>query len=746
MTKTCFIIEELYPKDLGGIGRLMHNILLHSHSLDPGHSLHVVMPAQSGQNRKTLSDSFANIVTFHYVDHDENIARRLNIAGLSNAAASRNLTEPFLKGMGYLDAILQAEKKIGAKFDHIEIPDHLGLGAILLSAKKAGVAFAQTDITCRVHSTLSLIIDHEPFYHSRNNWLAPRLEMERQSLRDADRVIVHLPALAKCNQTHFNLPDTWLEKVEVAFPPAIWPETSVPISDTGKDADFIFTSRFQPFKRPELFIRAALTLLNSKSDFTGNFRLISYGFDQYYIDDLRLMVPARFRPRIRIETNLSENTRQSAISSGRVVQCSAFESLCTLAFEISKAGRPLLLAKDCLAFGETGIWQDGDNCLMFDPDPGSLAAAMEHSRHWQPKTIVKTASDAYYFHKPAISPAPHKAESKAAIFIGPLLNQPDFDGFADYYKENPSARAFASEANILRFAAKEQKNLIQLHPHKTQGQQLREYVALADGPVVIASPNTLPSAGFITSGLACISPGQIYTSNSKTVDGRLNIYPGNMPSILASDYRFAPLCVMLHSDDCNIIGKQDDRDLLPRLLTRIAKSDLDIIHNPLPQLLEIKPLIDVLPDRRILGFDPSPAWHNGVRTIGIDLKSARFNDFLVVKPVDLTGQIDPVIALLKDTDLAFQLTADPGYSDRILAINIRNSGADGVAKVSLHQTGTDAALERHKNGQQCRNIRAGQAYQMRWGPLFDDANLVLVVSSDQDTSLEINEISVISRE
>jgi len=746
LTTTCFLIEELYPKDLGGIGRLMHNIFLHSHSLDPDHSLHVVMPAQSGQDQKILSETFAGIVTFHYVDSDQNIAKHLGIATLANAAATRNLKEPFLKGLRFLDAVLQAEKHIGSKFDHIEIPDHMGIGAVILSAKKAGVAFAQTDITCRVHSTLSLIINHEPFYHMRSDWLAPRLEMERQSLRDADRVIVHLPALAKCNQAHFNLPDAWLKKVETAFPPAIWPDTESPVSETEKDADFIFTSRFQPFKRPELFIMAALALLTSKSDFAGNFRLISYGFDQQYIDGLRLKVPAGFRSRIRIETNLPEQQRQSAIASGRVVHCSAFESLCTLAFEVSKAGRPLLLAKDCLAFGKTDIWQDGENCLMFDPDPDSLAAAMERSRHWHPKEIVKTTTDAYYFHQPASSIVPTKAETKADIFIGPLLTRPDFDRFAQYSRKNPSARAFASEADILLFKAKEHKNLIPFQARKCQGDQLCDLVSLANGPVVIASPNTLPTTGFIALGLACIKPGRIYTSNSKTVEGKLNIYPGKMPSILASDYRLAPLCLMLHSDDCNVIGKQDDRDLLPRLLARIAKSDLDITHNPLPQLIETKPFIDDLPDRRILGFDPSPAWINGVRTIGIDVKTATFNEFLLAKPVDLAGQITQKITLEKDTELTFKLVADTSYTDKIFALEINNSGSDGLAKVSLHQTPTDTAIEQHKNGQQCREIRARQAYQMRWGPLFNKTDLVLVISSDQETSLEINEVLVISRE
>ncbi len=746
MTKTCFIIEELFPKDQGGIGRLMHNIFFHSHSLDPEVALHVVMPAQTSKNQKMLSQAFSGIVTFHYLDTDQNIANRHGIESLATAKATRNLKDPFLKGFRFLDAVLQAEKTINAKFDHIEIPDHLGTGAVILSAKKAGVAFGETDITCRIHSSLSLIIDHEPFYHARSDWLASRLEMERQSLRDADRIIAHLPVLAQINQTHFNFPNHWLDKVETAFPPAIWPDAKTKITSTDKNADFIFTSRFQPFKRPELFIKAAITLLNSNSNFSGNFRLISYGFDRSYIDDLRLMIPAGFRARIRIETNLPENQRQQAISGGRVVHCSVFESLCALAFEVSKSGRPILLANDCQAFSQTDLWQDGTNCLMFDPDPQDLAAVMEKSRQWQPTTTVNCLPDPYYFHKPAKHALPIKSDSKVKIIVGPLLNQSDFDKFADFQKETKTSHAFASEENIRLFANKNQINLIPLNAGKCQGQQLRDQIALAKGPVVITTLNTLPTPEFIVSGLASVGPGQIYTSNSKTPTGRLNIYPGKMPSILMSDYRLSPLCVMLHSDDRAIIDKTDDKNLLPRTLARIAKSDLKVIHNPLPQLIETKPLIDALPDRRLLGFDPAPTWKNGVRTIGVDLKFAEFNDFLVSRAANIANQIDPKIALPKNTELAFSFAADANHSGKILAIKFKNSGADGTATVSLHASLSADAIEQHKAGQQCRNIRAGQAYQMRWGPLFDDAGLVLVVSSDHDTTLEIEEILLISRE
>ncbi len=749
MTKTCFIVNELYPKDLGGIGRLMHNILQHSHAINPDAELHVVLTAQRQSASQELIDFFADIATFHFFDTDENIAKNIGVSSLKNAAALRHLKQPVLTGLRILDTVLAAQNQIGADFDHIEIPDHMGVSALLISAKRSGIAFENTEITCRIHSSLSAIIAHEPFYHNRSDWLAPRLEMEHQSLRDADRIIAHFPSIADFNQQHFDLPKTWKHKVETSFPPAIWPAETAEITQTDPNADFIFTSRFQPFKRPELFIKAALALLESGSDYSGKFRLISYGFDREYIDSLRLMIPPKWRGRIRIEIDLPGDARKAAIQSGITVQPSAFESLCALAYEVSAAGRPILLAQDCLAFGKNERWNDGENCLLFPPTPQGLAKTMEKSRTWQPKSVANTTADPCYFHKPVTQNAKPKPHETALILIGPLLTKMDFEIFGKTNFGKFQKQAFASPENIARFAPDNPEDILKIPPSEFCGTVLRQTAARAGHPVLFATSNALPSQDFITTGLTCLTRGVVFSTNSKNLDGRLNIYPGKMPSIAATDYRLMPLCFMLHPADLDIINDQDDTHFMQRLLARIARSDLDIVLCPRPLVIETSPLIDIPPSRNLLGFDPDPHWKNQIQSIAIDVKTAQFTELLKDRPAnfkqnDIAGAFKVKISCEQPN--LVQLQSETSVSGQILAVKIRNTGKTGKATVSLHQTTEPNALERHNSGQNCRVIRANQTYQMRWGPMNQAAAPVLVLSADQDTEVEIDEFLVISRE
>ena len=43
MASVCFIVEELFPQDLGGIARLMHNIFHHAKLENPAAQIHVAM-------------------------------------------------------------------------------------------------------------------------------------------------------------------------------------------------------------------------------------------------------------------------------------------------------------------------------------------------------------------------------------------------------------------------------------------------------------------------------------------------------------------------------------------------------------------------------------------------------------------------------------------------------------------------------------------------------------------------------
>lgn len=750
MTTTCFILDELYPSDRGGIARLMHNTIHHAKATNPDHNFHVVL-ARKKPDDQTLIESFKGIATLHYFRPDFRVAERFGLANLHVSAVFKKQEDPVLREMRVLDAVTEAARLCGG-FDHIEIPDHMGLGSILVQAKRAGHGFQNTEITCRIHSTLSAIIDAEPFYHPRNDWLAPRLEMERYAVQNADRVVAHLPSIARFNQAHFEFDESWMDKVEVAFPPVIWPEVVAPPSPPVAK-DFIFTARFQPFKRPELFIKAATAMLDGGSDFSGNFRMISYGFDPDYIAYLRLLVPAHHRNRIRIETNISRKERLTAISQGIIVQPSKFESLCALAFEASVERRPLLLAKDCLAFGDDPHWVDQENCLLFAPNPASLAATMEKARHWQPSATVDTRPDASYFALPA-TPAKRHAALPVGLLIGPINDAKSMEDIsaliAPLQKFVSTIQLFGT---LLPELAPTDMDYHTLKDSDFQGAQWHRFAReLETEAVLLCTPDALPLARFATHGAQVVQPGTAYSSQSKdSVSRQMIIYPGKAKTMNVSDPRICPPCLMLHRNDLDLIDMSDDNALFPRLIARLARSPVGLVLSPAVNVIETA-FTESAPDQRLMGHEGAHPWQDGLRWIGVEPKNAARNSLLDIQPITLKLAIDAAqeCAAGKPLDLeaalaiAYPLNCDAETDNHVLAFQAIHAGTEGKISVSLQQAGEKEALAQHKQGKNCRVLKPGQAYQMRWGPLWESDVLTLVVSADITAKLRLDNPILIS--
>jgi len=728
----------------------MHNIVQHAKAADGKQNIHVVL-ARKPPKDKVLAAHFKGIATLHYLRPDLLVAERFGLANLRVNAVFKKQEAPFLRELRVLDAVLEAARSYGG-FDHIEIPDHMGLGAMLLQAKRAGYGFQKTEITCRIHSTLSMIIEAEPFYHPKSDWLAPRLEMERFALQNADRVVAHLPTIARHNQKHFGFDAGWMDKVEVAFPPVIWPVPEA-AKATAETTDFIFTARFQPFKRPALFIKAAIVMLESGSDYNGNFRMISYGFDPDYIDYLRLLVPARHRNRIRIETNVSPKDRLAAISSGIIVQPSKFESLCALAYEASAERRPLLLATDCLAFGDDPHWIDAENCLLFDPDPASLAAAMEKARAWRPGNAADTTPDPSYFTTPA-QPAERRAAASVGLLIGPVH---DADGIADMVTDLAPLAPFITGIRFFGTASPEAApdglDYHLLADSAFHGQQWR---ALAEGleaeAVILCAATALPLASFAVHGGQVVRPGVAYSSQSKLAGSRqMVVYPGKLKTMSVAEPRLCPPCIMLHREDLGLIDMADDHALFPRLIARLARSKHELVLSPVPNVREAG-YEPAAPDQRLLGFEGENPWQDGLRWIGVEPKTAARNGLLASQPVALTlhGDVDLIctadqpLTLETEPLATYALAADAPVENHVLALAARHMGGDGNITVSLHQVEPEAALAHHFEGRNCRVLKPGQAYKMRWGPLWQGGMLSLVVSAEKSARLSLNNPLLIS--
>ncbi len=744
MTRTCFILDELYPQDRGGIARLMHNIIHHAKSLDPSAELHVLLACEPPA-KAPLQAVFEGIATIHYFRPKPKCAARFGAKNLDLTAVFPRQADPATRELRVLDALLHATHTHGT-FDHIEIPDHMGLGTSILQAKQAGYGFAHTQITCRIHSTLSVIIEAEPFYHQRNDWLAPRLEMERYALRHADHVVAHLPTIARYNQTHFSFPKAWLEKVETTFPPVIWPEPEAPTAPSS-GGDFIFTSRFQPFKRPELFIKAAITLLESGSDYSGTFRLISYGFTPEYIDFLRLSVPARHRTRILIQTNVPAQDRLAAMAEGIIVQPSKYESLCALAYEASSANRPLLLATDCAAFADDPHWKEGENCLFFAPTPESLAETMEQARTWHPSKVVDTTPGAPYFLKPAKNTPTHPPFSNIAQLSGPVSGPKTIARLAKHTKPPHTINLFGYGPQ------KAPEPSLAYHPFSEGGIAAQQWHDLAQSlqseAVILHSPNALPTPAFIEDGAKIVRPGMAYSANSLDAStGQIIIYPGKFKTITLAEPRMCPPCIMLHREDLFRMISDDDTDLLPRFITRLAQSDITLAFSPAPRIVEHSPALTP-PLQRHLGYEQGPLWQDGFRWIGMATRPSQNTGLLTAQPLALT---------LKDkTDLncsakhavqfeiksprVFALQADQSLENAILSLTAINGSKASKISVSLQQsygaTPLKTALANHKKGQNVRVLLGGQEYAMRWGPIWHSQPLILVASAENPAKLRL---------
>lgn len=734
MVRTCFILDELYPENPGGIARLMHNLLHYAKQQDPSADLHIVL-ARKKPKAETLQAAFEGVATIHYLRTDFDTAARFGLSNLQIEAVFQKQAEPSLREYRILDAVMHAAHKHG-QFDHIEIPDHMGLGAIILQAKRARYAFENTEITCRIHSSLSAIISAEPFHHARNSWLAPRLEMERFALQHADRIIAHLPSLAPLNQKHFGFAASWLDKVEIAFPPVIWPTPSTPNTPaTGKD--FIFTSRFQPFKRPDLFIKAAITMLDSDTDYEGCFRLISYGFDRDYIDQLRMSIPRRHRRRIRIETNVSAAHRLAAMRGGIIVQPSKFESLCALAYEASIEGRPLLLASDCPAFGNDPHWVNGENCLLFAPSPAALAKTMERARTWKPTRAVTTTPDPLYFRTPANS-RPPSGKASLAVVVGPFENAAQLKGC------EAALRALNAPVRTYGMADISAKGYQRFTDSDFQGRQLQALAQSAGtDAVVLCSPQALPRVPFLNIGAKTVQANVAFSSQSRDeATKQMRVYSGKHNTMSIVEPRICPPCIMLHKTNLSLIDPSDDKDLMPRLQARLARSGIDLRLCPSPFVSVQSPEASA-PSDHILGYDAAPVWRAGLRWIGVDVKPALRDDVVAKKPLILQGKAGFKLSAQKPTTVAvkaaqaFALTPDLITADSIIALTTSHAAGQSPITISLHQTRADIALEAHAKGTNCRALKPGQSFQMRWGPIWQPDHLTLVVSSEGETKLLI---------
>jgi len=397
----CFVTNELYPLHKGGIGRLMYNFARHNAVLRTDVAFHILVPSRFPENMSDVTAAFKGLATIHRCaplgQRPEELAR-LAAAGPAKGWEFRDL---YMQSLEYFYGLLDIERRLGAPLGIAEFPDFGGWAMASVAAKRSGLAFRDTVLSVRLHSSQGLISRYEKYYHYPSRWLGAFLDAERELLTHADRVVGHVPSIAARNASHYGFSAAWRENVVIEFPlievDAEREVVDEPDAGDAEHPDFIFSSRLQPFKRPDLFVKAAIMLLDNRPQYRGIFRIASYGWDQSYIQSLKDLVPPSYAERIVFLEQLSSKARQVFLRRSVVVVPSDYESLCLFAFEASQIGRPVILNRACEAFGAFDRWVEGENCLMFDGTATDLARTMMAAVGWSPSAKVSVAPDVPYW-------------------------------------------------------------------------------------------------------------------------------------------------------------------------------------------------------------------------------------------------------------------------------------------------------------------------------------------------------------
>ncbi|WIG98108.1 glycosyltransferase [Myxococcus sp. SDU36] len=369
--KVCLVTDELHPFTNGGIGRIIHNLIVDSLRREAAVELHVLLPAFTQMKAEEVEAHFGGRVTAHVAE-----ARPLWEQGFDEG-------DVYPPPGAFTDALSHAHsmelmlhlRRLAAKgthFDVIEFPDYRGWSFCTSQEKFLGGGFQDTEITVRLHSTAGILAPYERTPPSRDQ--LEQFEVERKALYDADRVIAHIPGIAALNQTFYGFPETWLEKVIQEFPPVAERAGRAPAGGSSAP-DILFVTKVQSLKRPDLFVRGVSTFMRRFPQFSGRAVFACHAPNESYLSAIKALVPSDLRERFVFAGAVQE--RADLMSRGIVVIPSDFESLNLTAYETAAVGARLVLNGRCPAFVPGTPFADGVNCHTFDGSVDGLADALE---------------------------------------------------------------------------------------------------------------------------------------------------------------------------------------------------------------------------------------------------------------------------------------------------------------------------------------------------------------------------------
>lgn len=402
MINVCIVTDELHPFNGGGIGRMVSNFI----DGYPWSETRLFLLVKKGviPSGAEFANRFKRNIAYAEFDFANHPRRAWRHNEAMVAPFLDQDSSPFhSQSTAIMFALRRFQEAVGVEFDYIEFPDFRGWAHATEQEKLCQLGFAKATIVVRLHGTCGILDYYEPGHHDLSNYLIHLYDIERAALLNADLVVGHLPATVAFYQRFYAFPEAWQKRTVVNMPPIRLdgptqaPPTGGRKTDGGEGFLALFSTRIQAIKQPELFVRAAATLLyrHRRKDIVA--RLACGGWYPEFTDQVRQMIPADLRDRLTLNEPPSSAERDRLIAHSAFVVCSRFEALCLAAYEASLLGAITILNEACPAFGADSPWRDGENCLKFDGTASGLVAALEHALVRPHLAPVQTPVDPPYW-------------------------------------------------------------------------------------------------------------------------------------------------------------------------------------------------------------------------------------------------------------------------------------------------------------------------------------------------------------
>ncbi len=374
MGRLIFVTDELSPFTPGGIGRVIHNLLMSMEEADRRRSIVLLLDARV--SHAAFAAVFPSVLLVA-IDTNSGAGRFDAFEHHPPSRAYTNTISHWKSAVVYRALRALA---LNEEIDYVEFPDFGGLGFSTVQEKKIRGFLERARLAVRIHSAHAVLLQEEACEVGTADLSLS--DLERKTLRDCDLVVGQLGAVADSTGLALGFaPEEWTPRLIIHAPPVLTDTEPVDrvTYPCGPTTPVVFGSKLQRFKRPDLFIRGVSAFLNANRGYQGEIFVSAHSFDNNYRKAVIRLVPQEFSNRFHFDTTQNSHLRERLIAKSIFVVPSDFESFCLAAYEASRLGALVIVNENNVAFGSGTPWQDGFNCIKFNGTAAGLAQALERA-------------------------------------------------------------------------------------------------------------------------------------------------------------------------------------------------------------------------------------------------------------------------------------------------------------------------------------------------------------------------------